>query len=174
MRTKNEVLSRFQEFKSLVENQTGRKIKTLRSDDEGEYTSKGFKDFCAGAGIKRVLTVLYNPQQNEVVERKNMAIVGVAKAMLYDLDLLRFLWAEACKTTIYIQNMSPHKALGRKTTEEVFTGRRRNIRHFKIFRCLFFVMSPQRGGQSSRPLLRMGFSLVTTRIPRHTESTFLP
>jgi transposase InsO family protein len=84
MRTKNEVLSRFQEFKALVENQTGRKIKTLRSDNGGEYTSKAFKDFCAGVGIKRELTVLYNPQQNKVVKRKNRAIFGVAKAMLYD------------------------------------------------------------------------------------------
>jgi hypothetical protein len=34
-RTKNEVLSRFQEFKALVENQTSMKIKTLRSDNGG-------------------------------------------------------------------------------------------------------------------------------------------
>jgi transposase InsO family protein len=174
MRTKNEVLSRFQEFKALVENQTGRKIKTLRSDNGGEYTSKAFKDFCAGVGIKRELTVPYNPQQNGVAERKNRAIVGAAKAMLYDQDLPRFLWAEACNTTVYIQNKSPHKALGRKTPEEVFTGRRPEIGHFRILDALSIVMSPQRRGQSSRPLLRRGFSLVTTRIPRHTEFTFLP
>jgi transposase InsO family protein len=117
MRTKNEVLSWFQEFKALLENQTGRKIKTLRSDNGGEYTSKAFKDFCAVAGIKRELTVPYNPQQNGVAERKNKAIVGAAKAMLYDHDLPRFLWAEACNTIVYIQNKSPHKALGRKTPE---------------------------------------------------------
>ena len=35
-----EVLQRFQEFKALVENQTGRKIRVLRSDNGGEYTSK--------------------------------------------------------------------------------------------------------------------------------------
>jgi transposase InsO family protein len=82
MKTKDEVFSRFQEFKALVENQTGRKIKTLRYDNGGKYTSKAFKDFCAGVGIKT-----YNPQQNRVAERKNGAIVGVAKAMLYDQDL---------------------------------------------------------------------------------------
>ena len=62
MKTKDEVFSRFQEFKALVENQTRRKIKTLRSNNGGEYTSKAFKDFCAGAGIKRELMVPYNPQ----------------------------------------------------------------------------------------------------------------
>jgi hypothetical protein len=39
----------------------GRKIKTPRFDNGGEYTSKVFKDFCAGARIKRKLTISYNP-----------------------------------------------------------------------------------------------------------------
>jgi hypothetical protein len=39
LKTKSEVFKRFQEFKALVENQTGRKIKFLRSDNGGEYTS---------------------------------------------------------------------------------------------------------------------------------------
>jgi transposase InsO family protein len=46
MKTKDEVFSWFQEFKALVENQTGRKIKVLRSDNGGEYTSSAFKEFC--------------------------------------------------------------------------------------------------------------------------------
>jgi transposase InsO family protein len=133
MKTKDEVFSWFQEFKALVENQTCRKIKTLRSDNGGEYTSKAFKDSCASVGIKRELIVSYYPQQNRVVERKNRAIVGVAKAMLYDQDLPRLLWEEACNTAVYIQNRSPHKVLGRKTLEEVFTGRKLEIGHFWIF-----------------------------------------
>jgi myosin-crossreactive antigen len=55
------VFSRFQEFKALVENQTGKKIRVLRSDNGGEYTSKEFMDFCAGEGIRRELIVPYNP-----------------------------------------------------------------------------------------------------------------
>jgi transposase InsO family protein len=47
MRAKDEVFSRFQEFKAFVENATGRKIKILRSDNGGEYTGKAFKEFCA-------------------------------------------------------------------------------------------------------------------------------
>lgn len=40
MTTKDEVFSKFQEFKVLVENQRGTKIKVLRSNNNGEYTSK--------------------------------------------------------------------------------------------------------------------------------------
>lgn len=59
----NEVLDIFKEFKALVENQTGRIIRVLRSDNGGEYTSGGFIDFYGEARIKREFTILYNPQQ---------------------------------------------------------------------------------------------------------------
>jgi transposase InsO family protein len=62
LKTKDEVIRRFQEFKALVENQTGTKIKVLTSDNGGEYNSKEFEGFCKEAGIKRELIVLYNPQ----------------------------------------------------------------------------------------------------------------
>jgi transposase InsO family protein len=55
LKTKDEVFSRFQEFKALVENQMWKKIKVLRSDNGGEYTSKEFEGFCKEAGIKREL-----------------------------------------------------------------------------------------------------------------------
>ena len=84
LKTKSEVFKRFQEFRALVETQTSRKIKSLRSDNGGEYTLGEFVDYCAEAGIRRELTVPYNPQQNGVAERKNRSIGGVAKAMLHD------------------------------------------------------------------------------------------
>jgi hypothetical protein len=62
IKTKGRVFQRFQEFKALVENQTGKKIKVLRSDNVGEYTSNEFNDFCAREGIKREVIVPYNPQ----------------------------------------------------------------------------------------------------------------
>jgi transposase InsO family protein len=47
MKTKGKVFIRFQEFKALVENQTGKKIRVPRTDNGGEYTSKEFMEFCA-------------------------------------------------------------------------------------------------------------------------------
>jgi transposase InsO family protein len=51
LKAKDEVFNKFQEFKALVENLSGRKIKILRSDNGGEYTSNEFKDFCREAGM---------------------------------------------------------------------------------------------------------------------------
>jgi hypothetical protein len=102
-----EFLVRFQEFKAQIENLTGRKIKTLRSDNGGAYTSKCFTDFVIEAGIKREYIVPYNPQQNGVAERRNMSILEATKAMIHDQSLPMFLWAEASMTTVYAQNISP-------------------------------------------------------------------
>ena len=44
-----EVLSKFKEFKAQVENLSGKRIKTMRLDNGGEYTSKEFNDFCKEA-----------------------------------------------------------------------------------------------------------------------------
>jgi transposase InsO family protein len=54
-----------------VENQIGKKIKFLRLDNGGEYTSNEFKGFYKEAWIKRVLIVSHNSQHNGVAERKN-------------------------------------------------------------------------------------------------------
>ena len=63
LKTKSEVFKQFQEFKALVETQTGRKIKVLRLDNGGEYTLGEFDDFCAEAGIRREFTIPYNPNK---------------------------------------------------------------------------------------------------------------
>jgi hypothetical protein len=45
LKMKDEVFDKFQEFKAEVENLTDKKIKTLRSDNGGEYTSKELISF---------------------------------------------------------------------------------------------------------------------------------
>ena len=59
-----EVINKIKEIKALIQNLSERKIKILRSDNGGEYTSKEFVNFCKDFGIKRELTTPYNPQQN--------------------------------------------------------------------------------------------------------------
>ena len=43
LKNKDEVFSKFKEFKTVIENHTEKKIKTLRSDNGGEFTSNEFK-----------------------------------------------------------------------------------------------------------------------------------
>ena len=53
--------------------------------------------------------------------------------MLYDQDMPKFMWDEACNTVVYVQNRIPHNALGKITPESVFTSSKPEVSHFRIF-----------------------------------------
>ncbi|XP_059078112.1 uncharacterized protein LOC131067887 [Cryptomeria japonica] len=101
---KSEALAKFKAFKELVENEIDAKIKCLRSDRGGEFTSNEFEDFCAEHGIRRQLSATRTPQRNGVVERKNRTIQEMARAMLNESKIADTFWKEAVHTTMYILN----------------------------------------------------------------------
>ena len=65
--------------------------------------------------------------KNRVVERKNKTIVEASCVMLYDQGLLKFLWGEAAKIAMDVQNRCPHFDLDSKTPEEVFSGKKPDV-----------------------------------------------
>jgi len=61
LKTKSKALSMFRNFKCMGETQSNQKIKELRTDNGGEYTSKKFNAFCQEARIVHQLTIPYTP-----------------------------------------------------------------------------------------------------------------
>jgi hypothetical protein len=53
----------------------------------------------------------FRGSQNYLIRRKSRTIIEATKAMMHDQSLPMILWAEACMTTIYVQNRSPHQIL---------------------------------------------------------------
>ncbi|KAJ4711012.1 Retrovirus-related Pol polyprotein from transposon TNT 1-94 [Melia azedarach] len=72
MKHKSEAFKNFRQWKALVENQTGKKIKRLRTDNGLEFCWSKFDEFCKNEGIARHHTVRDTPQQNGVAERINL------------------------------------------------------------------------------------------------------
>ena len=64
MRNKSKVFENFQEFKYLVENQIGKNIKVLRTNNEGEFCGKLFDQFYRQHNIARQNTTPHTTQQN--------------------------------------------------------------------------------------------------------------
>ena len=54
-----------------------------------------------------------------------------------------YLWAEAARTTVYVHNRLSHSALGFKTLEEMFIGKKPEVRHLKIFGFSVYVHIPK-------------------------------
>ena len=117
LKSKDEVSGKFKEFKDFVENLLEINIKTLRSDNRGEYTSNEFGNFFKYFGIKRELTTPCSPKQNGFIERKNQAIMELVNTMIHDKDIPMHLWDKVERTSIYVHNRISHSALGFKTLE---------------------------------------------------------
>ena len=87
-----------------MENQSGHRIKILRTDVGGEYVLNEFLNFCKTHGIQKQFTARYTSQQNGVAERKNRTIMEMACSMLETKHLPNEYWGEAVAIVVYIMN----------------------------------------------------------------------
>ena len=78
------------------------------------------------------------------------------KAMIHDQDLPMHLWAEAARTVVYVQNRSPHRVLGNKTSEEMFSGEKPEVIHLIIFGFHIYIHFPKEKRSKLEPSGRKG------------------
>ena len=131
LHNKSEALDVFKIFKAEVEKQYNKQIKIVRSDRGGEYygryTEDGqaldpFAKFLQENGIVAQYTMPGTPEQNGVAERRNRTLMDMVRSMLSSNPKLpKSLWTEALKTSMYILNRVPTKAVS-KTPFELWKG----------------------------------------------------
>ena len=143
LHNKYEALDAFKIFKAEVENQCGKQIHIVRSDRGGEYygryTENGqapgpFAKFLQEHGIVAQHTIPGSPDQNGVAEIRNRTLVDMVRSMLSNSNLPQFLWTDALKTTVYILNRVPTKAVP-KTPFEIWKGWKPSLRHMRVWGC---------------------------------------
>lgn len=162
MRHKSEALSKFKEFCAMVENQTGNKVKSLRTDNGREYVNEGFTVFLRSKGVIHECTAPYTPQQNGQSERDMRTIVECARSMLLHKNVSNELWAEAVSTAVYILNRAlPVKQNENVSPFEKWFGQKPKVQHCKIFGCVAYVSIPsqfrKKWDPKSKKLLFVGF-----------------
>ena len=139
---KSKVFATFKSWRARVETQTGHKVRYLRSDNGGEYTSKQFGLYCKEEGITRHLTTVYTPQQNIVAERLNRTVLEKVRSMLSQSSLPHKFWVEAVNTAVYLVNLSPSSAIDFKTLFELRHKRVADYGQLKIFGCTAYPLIP--------------------------------
>ena len=85
-----------------MENQSGNRIKILRTENGKEYVNKYLQHLCEECGIQMQHSVPYTPQQNDAAEKKNRALKEMATCMIEARDLSPNLWDEAINCVAYI------------------------------------------------------------------------
>ncbi|KAI3510533.1 hypothetical protein L1887_17599 [Cichorium endivia] len=136
MKSKDEAFDTFKRFRVSVETETGEKLKTFRTDRGGEFLSKQFTAYCEETGIHRHYTAPYSPQQNGVVERRNRTVVEMARSILKSMHVPETLWGEAVRHAVYVLNRVTTKALNDATPYEMWTGRKPQVDHLRVFGCI--------------------------------------
>ncbi|MCO5609511.1 hypothetical protein L7F22_063739 [Adiantum nelumboides] len=143
LKAKSDVFAIFQHYVSMVENETGCKVQTLRTDRGGEYMSGAFKDFLGKKCIKHQCTIPYTPQQNGVAERKNRSLMEMARCMLKAKSLPHKLWMEAIACAAHVLNRCPTRALKTITPYESWYDRKPSVSYLRVFGCLAYAHIPQ-------------------------------
>jgi len=62
LKNKDDTFAAFTEWKVMIERQTEKKVKVLRTDNGGEFCLDAFDDYCKKEGIVRHHTIPYTPQ----------------------------------------------------------------------------------------------------------------
>lgn len=165
IKNKSEVFEKFVEYKNRVENELNKKIKILRSDNGTEYKNNNFDTYLKKHGILHQTSNPYSPEQNGLSERMNRTLIERAKCMLLNSGLQKDFWAEAVTTAAYIVNRSPTRSLSDATPYEVWTGKKPNLNHMRIFGCPAMVHIPKENRSKldvkSRKLIFVGYSDCT-------------
>ena len=114
-------------------------MKTLRSDNGGEYTFGAFTKYLSEKGIRHQRTAPYTPMQNGVAERMNWTIQDRVTVMLQYANLKKEFWAEALHTTVYVINLSPSTAIGQQVPQALWSGQTPRYDRLRIFGCKAYV-----------------------------------
>ncbi|KAL0315387.1 UNVERIFIED_CONTAM: Copia protein [Sesamum radiatum] len=132
MRYKSEAFVRFKEFRLEVENQTGSKIKTLRSDRGGEYLSGEFIDYLKKNGIVSQWTPPGTPQLNGVAERRNRTLLDMIRSMMSFTELPLSFWGYALETVARLLNIAPSKTVA-KTPYQIWHGKPASYKYLRVW-----------------------------------------
>lgn len=167
MKNKSDVSFIFPVFKSLVEKQLQSHIKTLYSDNGGEYIK--LRSFLQQHGISHLTTPPYTPEHNGLFERKHRHLVETARCLLHHASLPPQFWCYSLQTAAFLINRLPTPSLKMQTPLNKLFNQTPNYDRLKTFGCLCFpLLAPYTHNKlapKSQPCVFLGYS--------NTQSAYL-
>jgi transposase InsO family protein len=140
LQDKSEIQSTVKRFLRRAQNEFEPKVKKIRSDDGSEFKNLQVEEYLEEEGIKHELSAPYTPQQNGVVERKNMTLIDMVRTMMGEYKTLERFWSEAVNTTCHAINDLYLHCLLKKTSYEPLTCNKPNVSYFHVFRSKCYIL----------------------------------
>jgi hypothetical protein len=159
LKHKSGVTPALKEVFTMLENQSGYKVKALRTDNGGEYVNTKVSAYLKSKGVTHQKTMAYTPEQNGKAERLNRTLIEKGRAMLADTGLRKQLWAEALLTANMIRNRSP-VANKDKTPWELFFGEKPDVAFLRTYGSKAYVLVPKEKRNSKLDVVSISGKLV--------------
>ena len=105
LKSKSQAFSAFKHYVAYAEHETARKLKVIRSENGGEYTSHEWLSYCQENGIKHSMGPPHSPQLNGVAERYNRTILDrILPSLLHASIPIKF-WEDAAHHALSSLNL---------------------------------------------------------------------
>jgi hypothetical protein len=155
-------ISNPRDLKEILEtgsNEFELRINKIISGNGTEFKNSQIEGFLEEEGIKHEFSSHYTPQQNGVVERKNINLLDMARTMLDEYKTPDQFWTEAINTACYsINRLYLHRIL-KKTSYELLTSKKPNVSYFRVFGSNCFILIKRGRNSKFAPKAVEGFLL---------------
>jgi transposase InsO family protein len=140
LQDKFETQGTLKRFLKRAQNEFELKVKKIRSDNGYEFKNLQVEEYLEEEGIEHDFSAPYTPQQNVVVERKNMTLIDMAIMMLGEYKTRERFWSEAVNTACHAINRLYLHRLLKKTPYEFLTGNKPNVSYFRVFGSKCYIL----------------------------------
>jgi hypothetical protein len=134
-------------------------VKKIRSNNGSEFKNLQVEEYLEEEGIKHEFSAPYTPQQNGVVERKNMTLIDMARTMLGEYKTPERFWSEAMNTASHAINWLYLHRLLKKTSYELLIGNKPNVSYFRVFGSKCYILVKKGRNSKFAPKAVEGFLL---------------
>ena len=140
MKSRSELFSNFSAFCAEIHTQFNVPIQILRSDNAKEYMSETFQRYMIKHGILHQTSYVDTSSQNGVAKRKNRHLLETIRALLFQMQVPKYFWADAVSTACFLINRMPSSVLSGETPFHVLFPKKTLFPiEPRIFGCTCFV-----------------------------------
>jgi hypothetical protein len=133
-------LDAFERYKTRLELRTGKRIKTVRTDQGTEFNGD-FSKYLVSNGITKQKGFSYFHTHPGKAERVHQTILQQGRAMLIAANLPPMFYADSQLTAAYIHNRTVHSADNMTPYKHIY-GERPDISHLHPFGCIAYAHVP--------------------------------
>jgi transposase InsO family protein len=159
LQDKSKTQGTLKRFLRRSQNEFELKVKKIRSDNGSEFKNLQVEEYLEEEGIKHEFSAPYTPQQNGVVERKNMTLIDMARTMLGEYKTPEQFWSKAMNTACHAINRLYLHRLLKKTSYKLLTGNKPNVSYFRVFGSKCYILVKKGRHSKFAPKAVEGFLL---------------